>query len=214
MSERAPGTPDVADCGFCGYTYSGRPNQCKRCGHLLNHVVGDVRRLGQERRRRIRSQKAISDTIFLIGLLLGGPIMTFGSNFGAGLFVVLAGGISSVLRRYTDWSTPGTVVVGSVVALIVATGVADAPPDPEAVLAAEVARGAYVMALSQGDPDVIVESRGLGHIAVWFTVPGEVEGECGEYPPARVREHLAALGFRRIVVAMQNRSGGLCSFRP
>ena len=60
--------------------------------------------------------------------MLGGPIMTFGSNFGAGLFVVLAGGITSALRRYTDWSTPETLIVGSVFALIVATGVADAPP--------------------------------------------------------------------------------------
>jgi hypothetical protein len=181
---------------------------------LLNDIVDDVRRLATEGRRRIRSQKALSDTIFLIGLLLGGPIMTFGSNFGMGLFVVLAGGISSALRRYTEWSTPGTLLVGGVFALILATGVVDAPPDPEEVLAAEVARGAYVTALSEMDPDVLVESRGLGHIAVWFTVSGEVEGECGDYPPARVREHLAAIGFRRIVVAMQNRSGGLCSFRP
>ena len=141
-------------------------------------------------------------------------MMTFGSNFRTGLFVVLAGGLSSVLRRYSDWSTPGTLVAGSVLALIAATWLVDTPPDPEEVLAAEVARGAYVTALSQIDPEVIVESRGLGHIAVWFTVPGGVEGECGEYPAAQVREHLADLGFRRIVVAMKNRSGGLCSFTP
>ena len=69
-------------------------------------------------------------------------------------------------------------------------------------------------ALSEMDPDVVVESRGLAHVAVWFTVLGGVEGECGEYPAARVREHLATLGFRRVVVAGMNQSGGLCSFAP
>jgi hypothetical protein len=82
------------------------------------------------------------------------------------------------------------------------------------VLAAEVARAAYVSALSDLDPDVLVETRGVGHIAVWFNVPDGSEVECGLYPDEPVRRHLGELGFRRVVVAGRNQAGGLCSFRP
>jgi hypothetical protein len=74
--------------------------------------------------------------------------------------------------------------------------------------------GAYVQALSELDPDVLVQSCGVGHVAVWFNVPDDFEGECGEYPAAAIREHLAELGFLRVVVAARNQGGGLCSFSP
>jgi cellulose synthase/poly-beta-1,6-N-acetylglucosamine synthase-like glycosyltransferase len=64
------------------------------------------------------------------------------------------------------------------------------------------------------DPDVLVQSCGVGHVAVWFNVPDDFEGECGEYPAAAIREHLAELGFLRVVVAARNQGGGLCSFSP
>ncbi len=107
-----------------------------------------------------------------------------------------------------------TVLVGSVLALIGATLLVDTAPTPDEVLAAEAARAAYVSALSDLDPDVLVETRGVGHIAVWFNVPDGSEVECGLYPDEPVRRHLGELGFRRVVVAGTNQAGGLCSFRP
>ena len=214
MTESPKKSPGFGDCEFCGFTYYDRPSQCRRCGNLLNEAAEDAKRQLDDRFKRISWQKARSDTLFLVGLLLGGPMMAVGSTFRIGLFVALAGAISSVIRRYSDWSLTGTVVVGSAFALIAATWFVDTPPTEEEALAAESARAAYVRALSDLDPDVFVETRGLGHLAVWFNVPSEFEGECGEYPPEPVREHLAGLGFLRVVVAARNQGGGLCSFRP
>ncbi len=214
MTESPKTSPGFDDCGFCGFTYYGRPNQCRRCGNLLNEAAEDGKHLLKDGRRRVQRQKARSDALFLGGLLLGGPMMAVGSTFRIGLFAALAGAISSVIRRYSDWSTTGTVVVGSAFALIAATWLADTPPTEEESLAAESARAAYVRALSDLDPDVFVETRGLGHVAVWFNLPSEFEGECGEYPSGPVRDHLAGLGFLRVVVAARNQGGGLCSFGP
>ena len=105
-------------------------------------------------------------------------------------------------------------MLGSATALIVATLFVETPQTKEEVLAAELARAAYVEGLSDLDPNVFVETRGLGHVAVCFNVPEVFEGECGEYPSKPVREHLAGLGFLRVVVATMNQGGGLCSFRP
>ncbi len=179
---------------------------------MLNDVVEDVRRLAKVGRTEIQKQKSLADIMFLIALLVGGPVMTVGGDVQTGLFIVLAGGLSSALRRYSSWSTPGTVLVGSVLALIGATLLVDTALTPNEVLAAEAARAAYVSALS--DPDVLVETRGVGHIAVWFNVPDGSEVECGLYPDEPVRRHLGELGFRRVVVAGRNQAGGLCSFRP
>ncbi len=181
---------------------------------MLNDVVEDVRRLAKVGRTKIQKQKSLADIMFLIALLVGGPVMTVGGDVQTGLFIVLAGGLSSALRRYSSWSTPGTVLVGSVLALIGATLLVDTAPTPDEVLAAEAARAAYVSALSDLDPDVLVETRGVGHIAVWFNVPDGSEVECGLYPDEPVRRHLGELGFRRVVVAGRNQAGGLCSFRP
>ena len=204
MTESPETSPGFGDCGFCGFTYYGRPSQCRRCGNLLNEAAEDAKRRLDDRFKRISWQKARSDTLFLVGLLLGGPMMAVGSTFRIGIFVALAGAISSVIRRYSDWSMTGTVVVGSAFALIAATWFVDTPPTEEESLAVESARAAYVRALTDLYPDVFVETRGLGHVAVWFILPSELEGECGEYPTEPVREHLAGLGFLRVVVAARN----------
>lgn len=215
MTDGSPPTDAFGDCTFCGHTYYGRPNQCRRCGALLHDAAEDAERLAKEGRRHVKKQKALSDTAFLVSLLLGGPIMTLGGNVRIGLFIVLAGALASVLRRYTEWSTPGTVVIGAALALVGATWLIEPAVDRvEETLASESARAAYVAALSELDGDVLIETRGVRHIAVWFTVPGAQAGACGDFPPAEIREHLAALGFLRVVVTAPNQGGGLCSFRP
>lgn len=209
----SPGSPGV--CPFCALAYAGNPNQCNRCGTLLGEAALDVQRVAAAERRLIRSRKAFSDTLFLVGLLLGGPIITLGDNVVVGGFIVLAGGVASVLRRYTDWSLPGTLVVGALGALAVAAWVIDPARDAvEETLATESARVAYVQALADPEHDLYVQARGAGHVAIWFSVSDAQAAECGEYPPAEVRRHLAELGFLRVVVEERNQSGGLCSFAP
>lgn len=181
---------------------------------LLNDAAGDAKRMGSEARRDVRHRRALADLLFLVGLLLGGPMMTLGGDVRMGLFIVLAGGFASVLRRYTDWSAPGTVVVGSVAAAVVAATVMEPVQELEATMADADARGAFAEALASPERDIFVEARGPGLIALWFTVPAEVSLECGDFPPVEVRTHLADLGFARVVVARQNQSGGLCSFAP
>ena len=206
--------PGFGKCGFCDFTYYGGPNLCRQCGNLLHEAATDAQRLVDDRFRQISWQKARSDTLFLLGLLVGGPLMAVTSTFRIGLFVALAGGLSSVIRRYSNFSTAGTLVIGSVIALITAALFVETPATEEEALAAELARAAYVQGLSDLDPDVLVETRGIAHVAVWFNVPDGSEAECGEYPSEPVREHLAGLGFLRVVVATVNQGGGLCSFRP
>lgn len=214
MTDGSPKTEAFGDCAFCGHTYFGQPNQCRRCGALLNEAVGDTQRLISSGRQRARAQKALSDTAFLVSLLLGGPIMTLGGNVRIGLFIVLAGAITSVIRRYSDWSTPDTVIAGSAFALIGATWLIDPAGDStDGTLATEEARMAYVGALSEKQDGLFAEARGVGSITVWFIVPEGLTGECGDFPPAEIRDHLAALGFLRVVVADPYQSGGLCSFK-
>ena len=78
-------------CTFCGLGYMGRPNQCTRCGALLNDAAGDAKRIGKENRRHTHNRRALADLLFLVGLLLGGPMMTIGGDVRTGLFIVLAG---------------------------------------------------------------------------------------------------------------------------
>ena len=142
-------------------------------------------------------------------------MMSLGGEIQLGLFIVLAGGFASVLRRYTDWSAPGTVLMGGMGAALVATLLFDPTEDAvEEVLASEASREAFVGALAAQEADILVESRGPGSVTVWFTVPDEISGECGAYPDREVRAHLATLGFLRIVVRDRSQTGGLCSFRP
>jgi hypothetical protein len=141
-------------------------------------------------------------------------MMTAGGDGQTGLFIVLAGGLASVLRRYTEWSAVSTVVAGSVAAAIGAALVMEPADAHEPTASEPEARGAYAEALSAPEEDLFVEARGPSLITIWFTVPPALAGECGAYPVPEVRAHLADLGFRRVVVTQRNRSGGLCSFAP
>ena len=66
--------------------------------------------MAEEGRVAIKAQKARSDTMFLMELLLGGPMMAIGGNVRPGLLVVFGAGLASVIRRYSGWSTMGAVV--------------------------------------------------------------------------------------------------------
>ena len=141
--------------------------------------------------------------------------MTLGGETRLGLLLVLAGGFASVLRRYTEWSTPGTVGVGVLSATLVATVLvgSEAETEESAEVGAE-ARDAYAQALGAEDPDVMVETRGLNAVTIWFHPPQSQVGECGSFPSAPVRQHLDELGFKRVVVVDRAESGGICSFPP
>lgn len=209
------GASQGVTCPFCGLGLPGSPNQCSRCGTLLGEAAGDLKRLGERERRLLRSRKATADTLFLGGLLLGGPMITLGGLVELGGFVVLAGGAASVLRRYTNLSLPGTGVISALLAGLAAVLVLEPMHHTaEESLAEEEARRAYAAALDAQDPDVHVEERGAGAVAIWFQLPQDRMGECGSYPAPEVRAHLAELGYLRVVVADQNQGGGLCSFHP
>jgi len=202
-------------CPFCALRFPDARSECPRCGMLLGAAAEDLHGLGGAERTLLRSRKAISDTLFLIGLLLGGPISTIGDRPTLGGFIVLAGGGASVLRRHTTWSLPGTVVIGSLLAALAAALVVE--PGHRAMddlHVGEDARLAYAAALDKPEDDVGVEARGADAVAIWFTLPQSDTGECGAYPATEVRAHLAALGFLRVVVAVPNQAGGLCSFVP
>ncbi|MDP2958797.1 MAG: hypothetical protein Q8N53_20400, partial [Longimicrobiales bacterium] len=202
---KAPSDPLRRACPFCAHRYGGAPSECPRCGTLLGEAAGDLERLGDGKRKLIRSRKALADTLFLVGLLLGGPMTTLGGSFRLGSFIVLAGGAASVLRRHTEWSLPGIVAIGSLVAAVVAALVVEpAHKAVEDTRTGEAARSAFVSALDGLNDDVSMEVRGAGAVVVWFTVPQSEAGECGQYPSAELRAHLADLGFLRVVVKDQN----------
>jgi hypothetical protein len=169
----------------------------------------------EEERGQVHTRKNLADAFFLGGLLVGGPMMTLGGNIRFGLFIVLAGGVASVLRRYTGWSTPGAVALGGIAALTLATWLVDPIGDEDVgLLTDEDARAGYILALDRGSEDIIVEARGVGLEAAWFTVPELMGEKCETFPGEAVRTHLRELGFSRIVVTDRNRSGGQCSFEP
>lgn len=141
-------------------------------------------------------------------------MMALGGEFRLGLFIVLAGGLASVLHRYSTLSPPGAVIVGGVGAAIVAAAVLEPVHEGDEDVGTAESREAFAGALAAPERDIFVETRGGGSIAIWFTVPPEVSEECGDYPTEEVRTHLRDLGFARVVVAEQNQSGGLCSFTP
>lgn len=207
--------PQRGVCPFCGYTSAGAPNQCSRCGTLLGEAAHDLARLGRTERRRLQRRKALADLFFLVGLLLGGPMISFGGEVRIGAFVVLAGGLASVLRRYTEWSTPGTMLIGSLVAMALASWVVEPGGSTAAeTTATEAARSAYAAAVSAKDPDILVDARGPSSSVIWYVIPAQMTGVCGAYPDKRTRAHLAKLGFRRVVVREPNGEGGICSFVP
>ncbi len=192
----------------------GAPTRCSRCGTIQERAVKEIREKGKKARTHLRYQRALSDLYFLIGLLLGGPMITIGGQLRLGLFLVLIGGMASVLRRYTEWSNVGSVVISILLAGVVATAVVEPEDGEEDEGAEEEARVAFVRGLSEGNPDLIAEARGPGAVAVWFHLSQQDAGECGSYPGPETRDHLAELGFLRVVVAAQNQTGGMCSYRP
>lgn len=211
----APAGGPGRTCPFCALRYQGSPNACPRCGTLLGAASEDLRRLGARERTLLRTQRALADTLFLVGLLLGGPLITLGGRLELGLLVVLAGALASALRRYSSWSLPGILAVATLGALVVAAVVIEpAQHAVEETRAGEEARRAYVDALDRRDEDVHVHTGGPAALAVWFTFPHGGVVECGAYPPAEVRDHLAELGFARVVVTARSEAGGLCSFSP
>ena len=208
-------SPDLRVCPFCGLLYEGKPTRCYFCRMLINKGAEDVERTIQSRRKLLNSRKAASGLLFLIGLLLGGPMIAIGENLRLGLFIMLAAGFASVLRRYGNMSMVSNVLIGSLNAAVAASVLVQPPGDlPEDTLATDEARAAYASALDNQDLDVFVQTRGGGHIAIWFTAPPDVAGKCGMYPTSEVRTHLKDLGFRRVVVTAVNKSMGLCSFAP
>lgn len=171
---------------------------------------GEVR----EARSALGRRKVGADLLFLGGLLLGGPVMTVGGRFRAGLFLVLAGAFASVLRRYTRASLGGSVAMGGALAALLAAVVVD-PPEPEIdAMEAEAARAAYIAELAgEYEPEGRVEARGPGLITAWFFLPEE-GAPCGDVPPEPVRRRLDELDFRRVVVADRSEAGSVCSFEP
>lgn len=203
-------------CPFCAARYRGSPEHCPSCGATLGKAHPGLRRAAvAAERERSFSRKAVADGLFLGGLILGGPMISFTGHVVLGAFIVLAAGIASVLRRYTPWSLPGILVVGIASAMAIAAWVIDpARGAVEESRAGEAARLAFAKGLDDPEQDVYVEARGLGTISIWFSVPEAQAVPCGEYPPPEVRRHLAELGFARVVVETRNRSGGICSFPP
>lgn len=117
----------------------------------------------------------------------------------------------------------GCVVIGALASAVVSAAVFD--PDSSDPPAAEGAAGALspverreVFAARLGErlreEGVLLEARGPDLVTVWFYRPTADREECGEFPDARLRDHLDRLGFVRVVVATQNSAGGLCSFEP
>ena len=203
-----------ARCPFCGLENSGDPERCAHCDTILRHGTA-TSKIDPLARRRVRSNAALSDLFFLAGLVLGGPTMTVGGDLELGLFMVLAGATASALRRYSNWSSLGCVIVATSTAAVVASLVAQPPTGAEDDTGAgAAARVAYVTRLSDQLRDGLIETRGPGAVTVWFMVPEAVSGECGEFPPPHIRDHLADLRFLRVVVADRNPGGGMCSFRP
>jgi len=224
-SERPPGgflhdmgidSTAGARCPFCGLEQAHGRARCRRCGTLMGDAAEDLEREGRRRSDAARRRKAVADLFFLGGLLAGGPLLSFGVRPRIGLFLILAGGVASVLRRYTPWSTPGTVLVGGLAAALAASVFAD-PPAPEASEdAGRAGRVAYVERLARRmlDDGIHVEARGPGRSVVWFYVPAAGPARCGDVPEAPVREHLGELGVRRVVVAGRSGGEGVCTFVP
>lgn len=203
-------------CPFCGLDEQGDAARCSRCGALLGDAADDLKREGERRSAAIRSRKAVADLLFLGGLLAGGPLLSFDIGPRTGLFLILAGGVASALRRYVEWSTAGTLLVGGLTAGLAAAVFTDPPREGEPERADAASRVAYVGRLAERLlPDgVHVEARGPAQGVVWFYVPAASERRCGDVPEPPVREHLAELGVQRVVVAGERRESGVCTFEP
>lgn len=192
---------------------------CGLGGQVTSKKIG---KLGKEERRSALRQKANADLLFLFGLLLGGPIVTFGSQLQIGLLVCLAGAVSSALRRYTSWSVPGILTIAGLTSAVVWAAVFE----PRTAEAAEEARESALTPLQRREifasrlaerlegEEIRVQARGPDLVTIWFYLPAAEVGPCGDYPAPEVRARLAELDFQRVVVASESSLRGLCSFEP
>ncbi len=207
--------PSRRPCSYCGERVPPAVAACPACG--APREDGGDSDLGRPQRSEGARRKSRADLLFLVGLLVGGPVMTLGDRFQTGLFLVLAGGFSAVLRRYSRLSLTASVLIGGLGAGLVAAVAADSPTPSDVPALAVAALAAYVTELNIGAVanGGRVETRGSGLEGVWFLLPDwEDPGECGSVPDADTREHLASLGVQNIVVAGGIEAGGICSFEP
>lgn len=203
-------------CPTCGTPVPALADTCPRCGMPAASSRGGAQdEESAAARTAVARRKGGADLLFLGGLLLGGPVMTVGDHLRLGLFLVLAGGFASVLRRYAGASLGGAVALGAAGAALVAAVVVSPPEADAAGSAGEEARTAYIAELAEDyEPDGRVEARGPCLITAWFFLPEQGSPRCGSVPPGPVREHLAELGFKRVVVSDRSEAGSVCSFEP
>lgn len=188
----------------------------------MDGPVGEVgphpTEVGRERRRALGRRKNTADLFFLLGLVAGGPLVSFDLQPTAGLVLILSGGIASALVRYAAFSPSGALLVGVLGSITAVTGVlgpaeggADASADTR-----ELARTAYADELARRyeSEGLLVEARGPGAVTIWFHPPAALEIVCGTFPDAPTRRHLAELGFMRIVLNVRSEDSGICSFHP
>ena len=178
----------------------------------------DLGTIRQERQREIHRSKNAADLIFLSGLLAGGPLASFDIQFTLGLVLMLGGGVASVLIRYASFSAAGALLTGILGALTLVSAVFD-PSDPGDEAdndTREVSRSAYVRELARQyeSEGIVVEARGSSAVTVWFYPPAVLDTPCGTFPDEATRQHLAELGFLRVVVNIRSEGQGLCSFHP
>lgn len=214
--DASPPERESGSCEFCGLELAGESARCPRCGALQGAAAEDLRRAGERRRAELGIRKRRADLLFLGGLLAGGPLLSFGLAPRVGLFLILAGGVASTARRYTDWSTPGTLATGGLLAAVLASAIME-PGEPGGAPSADAhARSAFVEVLAErwAVDGVRVEARGPELSVVWLHVPAADAGACGSFPSPEVRGHLGELGVRRLVVAGQESEEGVCTFSP
>ena len=137
-----------------------------------------------------------------------------------GLYKSVDGGVSWVRTQGSDGVTlldfvlsPNYATDGTLFLATLEEGLLKSTDGGTTLLPTNLAK-AYVTALGAQREDIMVQSRGPGSETGWFTVPESMSGDCGEYPAKEMRDHLASLGFHRIVVRDRRQAGGLCSFRP
>lgn len=186
---------------------------CGECGAAVRASADDLRAFADAERRRDRRRKAVADLFFLAGLLAGGPLLSAG-RVQPGLFLVLGGGLASVMRRYLGVSTLGSALMGFLTSAVIAAVVLE--PGQPGTEGSEGERRAYAadLAARYEARSVAVEPRGPGLTVIWFQVPAtDLEG-CGGVPLPPERDRLAALGFVRVVVAARTEEGRICTFRP
>jgi hypothetical protein len=110
-------------CPTCGGPVPVGSDVCPRCGMPGASARGGPDSADTRTRSEAARRKTNADLLFLAGLVLGGPLMTFGGRFHLGLSLVLAGAFASVLRRYTGMSLGSSLMLGAAAAVAVIVAV-------------------------------------------------------------------------------------------